>query len=227
MPSTDLSDLPPFRPPYRLAGSCFVAVGLWKSEHAPPAGFTSLSLFGEPLAVLIANHYTKPPPELPIEYHEVICASLVRRGLTVAAAPFDMVLDAAIPVTLGREHYGLPKRLDASLYLEDAAAGVAATASGLELQADRTSALFGVLAAPIRLGFGLAVRAITSSIDVVGDAYPPAQRARIALTPRGLGRALRMRRCLSQGRGLRTVWCQAWDFTSTSLGAPHLLSGES
>lgn len=172
------------------------------------------------MAVLIANHYTEPPSELPVRYHEVIAASLVRRGLTVSAAPFDMVLDAELPVTLGREHYGMPKRFDRELRLVQSGGGVSAHASDLELEAREHGALAGALTLPVRLAFSLAVRLVTGSIDVVGDAYPPAQRARIALVPRGLGRGHRMSACTARGTGLRTLWCQAWDFTSTVLGAP-------
>ncbi|MDB4946508.1 MAG: hypothetical protein JWP97_6042 [Labilithrix sp.] len=169
---------------------------------------------------MIANHYTEPPAELPIRYHEVVSASLVRRGLAVLAAPFDMVLDAELPVELGRQHYGMPKRLAPELRLVQSSGAVSAHAQDLDLEAREHGAIVSALAWPLRVAFGLGVRLVTGSLDVVGDAYPPAQRARIALVPRGAGRSHRLGACTAQGHGLRALWCQAWDFTTTVLGAP-------
>jgi hypothetical protein len=217
-------DVPPFRPPYVLAGSCLALVGLWDRDvHEAPSGFDHVRLFGRPAAVVIANHYTEPPAELPIRYHEVIAASLVRRGLEIAAAPFDMVLDAQVPVDLGRQHYALPKRLDPSFVVDETAGSFSATAHDLALGAQAHGALASVCALPIRIAFSLAVRAITASIDVLGVAYPPQERARIALRPRGIGRSMRVTACTSKGVALRTMWCQSWAWTSTWLGPPRPL----
>jgi len=229
-----LEDLPPFAPPYVLGGSCLVAVGLWSGEAAVPAGFRPVRLFGRPIAVVIANHYTEPPSELPIRYHEVISASLARRGTTVVAAPFDMVLDERVPVALGRLHYGMPKRFDATLLVENAvenagaqsATSFSATARDLEIHGRFLGPLASALALPIRLAFALAVRAITATIDVTGAAYPPARRARIALAPRGVGTGARIETCIAKGQTLHPLWCQSWDFTSTNLGAPHPIDPE-
>lgn len=224
-----LDDLPPFAPPYVLAGSCLVAVGLWNDAGGMPGvppGFEPVRLFGRPVAVVIANHYTEPPAELPIRYHEVIAASLARRGATIVASPFDMVLDERVPVALGRLHYGMPKRFDAALHVERNMARFTATAHDLELRARRHGPIASALALPARLGFALAVRAITASIDVTGVAYPPGRRARIALAPRGLGTGARIERGVVGGHRLQALWCQSWDVTSTNLGAPHPIDPE-
>ncbi len=221
---TELADLPPFAPPYLLAGTCRVHVGLWdRAAHDPPRGFRDVRFFGRPVAVVITNHYTEPPQELPIRYHEVIAASLVRRGLAVAAVPFDMVLDEPLPVDLGRLHYALPKRLDPTLAIEEGAATFRAVARDLALAGEAHGALTSLCALPIRAGFTLAVQAITASIDVLGVTYPPAQRARIALRPRGLGRSWRAKPSEAGGIPLRTLWCQSWGWTATDLGAPRPL----
>lgn len=226
--------LPPFEPPYVLAGSCLVVVGLWNDDGAlpkaqanegaqAPLGFRPIRLFGRTAAVLILNHYTEPPKELPIRYRELISASLFRRGLEIAAVPFDMVLDAQVPVDLGRQHYGLPKRLDTSFVVDETATGLAATAHDLELRARPHGAIASACALPIRVGFALAVRAITASIDVLGVAYPPTRRARIALRPRGIGRSFAVTACTSNGVALRGLWCQSWRWTATWLGPPRTL----
>ena len=221
---TDLADLPPFAPPYVLAGTCRVHVGLWdRDPHDPPRGFRAVRLLGRPVAVVISNHYTEPPAELPIRYHEVIAASLVRRGLAISAVPFDMVLDAPTPVDLGRLHYALPKRLDPTLAIEESAARFAATARDLALRGEAHAPLASLCALPIRIGFALAVRLVTASIDVLGVTYPPAQRARIALRPRGIGQSWRAQPSEAGGIPLRTLWCQSWSWTVTDLGAPHPL----
>ncbi len=221
---TDLADLPPFAPPYLLAGTCRVHVGLWeRAAHDPPRGFRDLRLFGRPVAVVITNHYTEPPPELPLRYREVIAASLVRRGLSIAAVPFDMVLDQQTPVDLGRLHYALPKRLDATFVVEESAARFSVAARGLALRGEAHGALASFCALPIRVGFALAVRLLTASIDVLGVTYPPAQRARITLRPRGVGQSWRAQPSEAGGIPLRTLWCQSWGWTATHLGAPRPL----
>src|SRR3954469_3704851 len=165
-----MTDLPPFDPPYVLAGSFLALVGLWDrgEAHPAPPGFRPLRLFGRTAAIVIANHYTEPPAELPIRYHEVIAASLVRRGLEIAAMPFDMVLDEQVPVDLGRQHYGLPKRLDAGLGIDDPPSAFTATAHDLEPRTEARGALANACALPLRLAFNMAVRAITASIDILG-----------------------------------------------------------
>ncbi|MDB4939459.1 MAG: hypothetical protein JWP87_6431 [Labilithrix sp.] len=221
---TDASELPPFRPPYVLAGSCLALVGVWDRDvHAPPDGFRPVRLFGRTAAVVIANHYTEPPAEMPLRYREVIAASLVRRGLEVAAVPFDMVLDQQLPVDLGRQHYALPKRLDTTFVVDESARAFNAHAHDLALEARTHGVVASVFAVPIRIAFALAVRAITASIDVLGDAGSPHERARIKLRPRGIGRSMRVTACTSRGVALRTVWCQSWSWTSTWLGPPSPL----
>ncbi|CAN5877455.1 hypothetical protein BH11MYX4_BH11MYX4_15340 [soil metagenome] len=221
---TELDDLPPFDPPYLLAGTCLAVVGLWdRAAHDPPLGFRPVRLFGRPAAVVIANHYTEPPAALPIRYREVIAASLVRRGLSFSAVPFDMVLDEALPVELGRLHYALPKRLDATLAVHQQPGTFAATASDLELRASSHGGIASACALPIRVAFALAVRAVTASIDVLGVTHPPSKRARIALRPRGIGQSWRVTAGRAGGIPLRTLWCQSWSWTATDLGAPHPL----
>ena len=219
----DEADLPPFAPPYVLSGSCLVAVGLWSGDTPVPSGFTAVCMLGRPVGIVIANHYTEPPQALPIRYREVIAASLARRGTTIVASPFDMVLDEQIPVDLGRLHYGMPKRRDATLRFETTPSTFAATANDLAVEARIHGPLANLLALPLRLAFALGVGAITAAIDVTGTAYPPARRARIALGPRGTGRSARVVRCTSNGRTLHALWCQSWEFTSTNLGAPSLI----
>jgi hypothetical protein len=221
---TELADLPPFAPPYVLAGTCRVHVGLWeRAAHDPPRGYRAVQLLGRPMAVVITNHYTEPPEALPIRYHEVIAAALVRRGLAFAAVPFDMVLDEQLPVDLGRLHYGLPKRLDATFAVEESARTFRAVARDLALAGEAHGPLASFCALPVRIGFALAVRLITASIDVLGVTYPPAQRARIALRPRGIGQSWRARPSEAGGIPLRTLWCQSWTWTATDLGAPRPL----
>jgi hypothetical protein len=220
-------ELPPFRPPYVLAGSCLALVGSWDRDvHEAPRGFRHVRFFGRTAAIVIANHYTEPPVEMPLKYREVIAASLVHRGLEVAAVPFDMVLDEQLPVDLGKEHYALPKRLDPSFVVDETGGDFSARARDLALGAQAHGAVASVLGVPIRLAFGLAVRAITSSIDVLGVASSPRERARIALRPRGLGRSMRVTACTSNGVALRTIWCQSWAWTSTWLGPPRLLDDD-
>ena len=222
----DETALPPFAPPYVLSGSCLVAVGLWSSDTPVPSGFAPIRVLGRPVAVMIASHYTEPPSALPIRYHEVIAATLARRGTTIVASPFDMVLDAAIPVDLGRLHYGMPKRLDPTLRFEATRSAWTATAQELVLDARFHGPLASALAVPVRFAFALGVRAITASIDVMGAAYPPARRARIALTPRGLGKSAQVLCGSSNDRRLSALWCQSWDFTRTNLGAPYPIDPE-
>lgn len=221
---TSATDLPPFRPPYVLAGSCLALVGVWDRDvHTLPDGFRPVRLFGRTVAIVIATHYTEPPVAMPIPYREVIAASLVRRGLEIAAAPFDMVLDEQVPVDLGRLHYALPKRLDASFVVDETAGDFTATARDLALRAHAHGRLAAVCALPMRVAFALAVRKITESIDVLGAACAPHQRARVALFPRGIGRSMHVTACTSNGVALRALWCQSWAWTSTWLGPPRAL----
>lgn len=220
---------PPFRPPYVLGGSLLAIVGLWDKGGAAretPSGFLPFRLFGRTVGIVIANHYSDPPAEMPVRYREVIAASLARRGTEIAAVPFDMVLDQQLPVDLGRRNYALPKRLDPSFVVEDTTAAFSATARDLELRAHAHGSLASVCALPIRIAFALAVRAITASIDVLGSTYPPARRARIGLRPRGIGHSLRVTVCTSNGVALRSLWCQSWAFSATHLGPPRPIDEE-
>jgi hypothetical protein len=227
--SGDGAELPPFRPPYELSGSAVVVVGTWDGEIPAtlPAGYRPVRLLGRPAGTVVACHYERPPKELPVRYHEVIAACIARRGLDAVSVPFDMTLDAELPVELGRTHYGLPKRFDAGLRLDIERARVSARAgSGLDVRAEAHGALASACAIPVRLAFSLGVRAITSALDVLGAARAPAIRARIALRPAGLGTSARVEVCRVGGATLRAAWCQAWSWTTTWLGPPRDAAAE-
>lgn len=186
-----------------------------------------MRLFGRQLGILIASDFERPPRELPIRYREVIAAIVVRRGLTLRSLPFDMLLDDPTPVELGRLHYGLPKRLDTSTVVEMDAAHLAASASDMAIRAQSHGVAASLFALPLRLSFGLGVRLLTRWIEVLGTADGPARRARIALTPSGLGTSFRDVSVAVGGRELQTTWCQSWRLVSTHLGAPHELDENS
>ncbi|OJY31401.1 MAG: hypothetical protein BGO98_15130 [Myxococcales bacterium 68-20] len=218
-----------FDPPYELAGRAFIAVGTWRTDApiGPPDGYTPMRLFGRQLGILIASDFERPPRELPIRYREVIAAIVVRRGLTLRSLPFDMLLDDPTPVELGRLHYGLPKRLDTSTVVDMDAAHLAASASDMAIRARCHGVAASLFALPLRLSFGLGVRLLTRWIEVLGTADGPARRARIALTPSGVGTSFRDVSIAVGGRELQSLWCQSWTLVSTHLGAPHELDEDS
>jgi hypothetical protein len=217
-----------FDPPYELAGSAFVAVGTWSAwgedvAHMAPPGFSPLRIFGRHVGILVGSDFEKPPEELPIQYREVVAAIVVRRGAELMALPFDMVLDQPTPVELGRLHYGMPKRLDASMLVEAGHDRWSAWGEDLRIEAVAHGALARLSLLPIRAAFALGVRLLTRHIEVLGAADGPSRHARIALTPRGLGASLRGISAVVRGNELRPLWCQSWRWSSTLLGAPREL----
>ena len=138
-----------------------------------------------------------------------------------------MLLDDPTPVELGRLHYGLPKRLDRSMVVEIDPAHLAARASDLEIRARAHGLAASIFALPLRLSFGLGVRLLTRWTEVLGTADGPARRARIALTPGGLGTSFHDVSIAVGGRELRSMWCQSWSVVSTLLGAPRELDEDS
>lgn len=214
-----------FAPPYELAGSAFVAVGTWTRAPALPlpAGFTPLRVFGRHVGVLVASDFEEPPAELPIPYREVVAAIAVRRGTELMSMPFDMVLDDPTPVELGRLHYGMPKRLDASMSVETGQRRW--TMRGGDVHIDAIAHGPGARASllPVRAAFALGVRLLTRRIEVLGASPGVSRQACVALTPRGLGASFRRVSAVVQGNELRAVWSQSWRWTSTLLGPPRAL----
>lgn len=175
---------------------------------------------GRLAVVVIATTYERVPDELPIRYREIIFAIVARRGAELVSVPFDMVLDARAPTELGVLHYGLPKRFDEDLCFDLGDEGLRVSAPSIALRADAVCAFTSVCSLPVRLLAALGVRLFTSRVDVLGAAHPPPRRARIALVPEGVGRVLRVREATFDGASMRAVWCQAWRWTTTNLGAP-------
>lgn len=215
----------PFAPPYVLAGAAFVVVGLWRDDVVTetPPGFSPLRLLNRPLGVIVGTSYEHPPRELPIRYREIIAAAVVRRGVSLMSLPFDMLLDDPTPVELGRLHYGLPKRLDPTLSVRIDERGVSVHGAETAIEAGTAGLGTRVLSLPLRLAFAAGVRLITKRLEVLGAADGPVRRARIALTPKGIGDGLRPVAATVGGRELQAMWCQSWGFTSTWLGPPHAL----
>lgn len=220
---TEVSDLPPFEPPYDLSGRCFVLAGAWAGDVPAPSaeGFRLVRFLGRPAAVVIACDYERPPPELGVRYREVIAATVARRGLDLVALPFDMALDHTLPVTLGHEHYGLPKRFDGSLAVTFEGGHLRARGDGLDLEAARLGGLGQVAGWPLRAFAAQVVHAVTANVDVLGAAPPPAKRARIVLRPDGAGEGYGPPRGTVGGARLVGAWAQAWRWTSTWLGPPR------
>ncbi len=219
-------DIGPFEPPYELGGSAFVAIGTWKRDvaQAAPAGFSPLRLFGRQLGILVGSNFERPPEELPIRYREIVAATVVRRGAEVLSLPFDMVLDEPTPVELGRLHYGMPKRLDGSMFVDAGARRWSAWGEDVKIEAVAHGALARLSLLPLRAVFALGVRLLTRHIEVLGTADGATRRARIALSPRGLGASFRGVTAVIGGNELRASWCQSWRWSSTSLGPPRAIA---
>ena len=215
-----------FDPPYELAGSAFVAVGTWTRDVAAhlPSGFMPVRLFGRPVGVVVGSDFAEPPKELPIRYREVIAAIVVRRGAEPMALPFDMILDAPTPVELGRRHYGMPKRLDASMLVESGDGRWSAWGDDVKIDAVAHGTFARLSLLPVRAAFSLGVRLLTRHIEVLGTAHGRSRSARIALTPRGVGASYRGASIVVRNNELRPAWCQAWRWSSTHLGPPHNLA---
>lgn len=216
--------LAPFAPPYVLGGRSSVMVGFVAKDGVAipplPRGFRPVGVGGRLVVVVVATKYERVPEELPIRYHEVIFAIAARRGCELASVPFDMVLDAREPTDLGVLHYGLPKRFDEALSFDLGPRGLRVSAPSVALRADAAGAFVSACLLPVRLLAALGVRLFTSRVDVLGAAHPPPRRARIALEPEGTGRVLRVREATFGGVSMAPVWCQAWRWTTTRLGAP-------
>ena len=221
----DSGGLPPFRPPYELAGRCLAIVGLWERPAPAAHGFAPIRVAGRPLGMVVVSDFEHPPEAMPIRYREVIAAQVARRGADVVVLPFDMILDEPLPVDLGREHYALPKRFDPTITVELEGARRTVRATEVDVEALAHGPLLRVCALPVRVVFSLAMRLVTSSVDVLGVASEPARRARIALRPQGIGDGLRVKRGIVGGAGIRSLWSQSWQFTSTWLGPPRALEG--
>ncbi|HVH46983.1 MAG TPA: hypothetical protein VM925_31785 [Labilithrix sp.] len=214
-----------FAPPYVLAGSAFIVVGLWGGDApiAVPGAFSPIRLLGRQVGIIVGSSFEHPPRELPIRYHEVIAAIVVRRGLSVLSLPFDMLLDEPTPVALGRLHYGLPKRLDPEMSFQMDASHIAANGVDTSITAHASGPAGNMLALPLRLAFTLGVRLLTRRIQVLGTADGAPRHARIALTPKGLGASFPKVSAVVGGRELKAMWCQSWSFSSTLLGPPRAL----
>jgi len=225
-PETTMTDDADFDPPYELAGSAFVAVGTWTREVAQdlPSGFVPLRVFGRHVGIVVGSDFEKPPEELPIRYREVIAAIIVRRGAQLMALPFDMILDDPAPVELGRRHYGMPKRLDASMLVESGDERWSAWGEEVKIDAVAHRAVARLSLLPVRAVFALGVRLLTRHIDVLGTADGPSRHARIALEPRGIGASYRGVSIVVRGNELRARWCQGWRWSSTHLGPPRELA---
>lgn len=224
-PNGHVIEIGEFAPPYELAGSAFVAVGTW--ARAPtlsvPPGFSPLRVFGRHVGVVVASDFERPPAELPIRYREVIAAIVVRRGAELMSMPFDMVLDNPMPVELGRLHYGMPKRLDATMSVETRRRRWTMRGGDVHIDAIAHGPAARASLLPVRAAFALGVRLLTRRIEVLGASSGASRHARIALTPRGLGASFRRVSAVVQGNELRAVWSQSWRWTSTLLGPPRAL----
>lgn len=220
---TEVSDLPPFDPPYDLSGRCFVLAGAWEGDvpARPPAGFRVVRLLGRPAALVVACDYERPPAALPLRYREVIAATVARRGLELVALPFDMVLDERLPVELGHLHYGLPKRFDPGLVVRFDAEGLRARAGGLALEAPPRGRVSQVLGTPLRALATKVVHAATASLDVVGTSTDTPRRSRIVLSPEGPGTGYGAPTGSVGDAKLVGLWAQAWRWTLTWLGPPR------
>jgi hypothetical protein len=172
--------------------------------------------------VLIIYHYTKPPAELPLRYHEVIAARLVRDGAWLAAQPFDMVLDQELPVKLGQEHYGLPKRYDPTLRVRDHDRDSFCRGQSCSVSWQQRGALLQLLTLPLRFSFATGVWLFTHLVDVLGTG-PLAKRARIALRPHALGDLVQVREAEVGPAQFHAVWAGYFTGMTTRLGRPREL----
>ena len=212
-----------FDPPYTLGGSAFLALGYWRQDApvTPPPGFAPVKLLGRQLGIVVGSSFDEPPAELPIRYREVIAAIVVRHGASLRSMPFDMLLDEAAPVTLGRMHYGLPKRLDPSMFVSIDEARLHASGADMAIAGHAHGRAARALTLPLRMMMTVGVRLLTRRIEVLGTADGPARKAKIALTPRGAGRSFGDVSITFGSTDLESLWCQSWSFTSTWLGPPR------
>ena len=211
-----MEDLPPFRPPYLLGGSVLAIVGFWQCAIEARRG----------LGALLLSHYQEPPPELPVRYHEVIGARVRWARGSIVAEPFAMVLDAELPVELGKLHYGLPKRFETGLQVRTTADG-GRCESGAALQLDWAAypAWRQTLGLPLRLGGELALRLFTRTVDIRGIG-PPVTCARIALRPQTRPRWVSISQVRLDGCSLRPLVGLFFRHVTTELGAPHACAME-
>lgn len=215
----------PFDPPYTLGGSMAVVLGTWDADPPLPDpaalhGYRPVRLFGRPLAVVVASDFQRPPPELPIRYHEVIAAVLLRRGWRLASLPVWMWLDDPVPVELGHRHYSMPKQLDPRLRMQLSADALRIDGAP-SLRGRARARVLRWLLLPLSLLFGLGLWAFTHLTPVIGLADTPPRQARVAVTPGGVGRPLSLSRALLGGIGLRALWCQRYAMCETRLGPPE------
>lgn len=220
----------PFEPPYALGGAMVVIVGTWAAPPALPvperlAGYRPVRVFGALLGIIVGSDFQQPPEALPIRYHEVIASVLVRRGLRFASLPFDMRLDAPVPVELGHRHYSMPKQLDPDLEVHVTPDAVRIRGS-VDVDARVHATLLRLLLLPLSLCVTLGVWAVTHLTDVIGAADQPTRAARVALTPAGLGRSYALRLSTFAGLPLRPLWCQGYAHCTTVLGRPRPLHTE-
>jgi hypothetical protein len=215
--------LGPFEPPYAFGGSALLVFGRVRgveSTRAAPEGFSPLTGAGGQLGIIILSDYLEPPAELPLRYRELIMARLVRRRLTFAAQALDMVLDAELPVELGRRHYDLPKRYDAGLCVEDEGAAGSCTGADAALGWRERHALVQLLLLPFRLLVALLLVLFTTCSCVFGAGARP-RRARIVLLPRALGRVVRVAPARLGGLVFSPLFALRFARIATRLGTPR------
>lgn len=220
------ADIDDFRPPYTLGAFGCALVGTWEGAPEPPVsvrGFTSVRWLGRPVGAALILHYDRPPSTRPVPYSEIIFANVVRRGLTLAAVPFDLVLDDAFFVEAGLRHYHLPKRLDTSLRIDverdarDRPRSMTATGSGLAFAAN----LEPIVVPGVEPVVAALMRASTKRVPVFGAAREPALKASIRVDPdAGPAYAIRGAALAARGTRLDTLAAFYWPSLAVTVGAP-------
>jgi hypothetical protein len=201
-----------FHPPYHLGAFGCALVGVWNGGH---------------LGAAFVLRYDRPSNDHPVAYSEIILANVARRGAELVAVPFDLVLDNQFFVDAGREHYHLPKRLDASLRIdvERDAAGAPSriTASGNDIAFD---AALGSVSLPFAKGIVSALlRGFTNHVPVIGTAAQPHLRALIGVSPDPTtAYRARSARLAVGGRTLRPLGAVFWKTLEVTVGVPRAVT---
>ena len=226
-----MSPTPPplddFHPPYRLGAFGCAILGVWRD---PPAETGTDSVAGyEPIAwgrgylgVAFVLRYDRPPPDYPQPYNEVILSYAVKRGLHLAARPFDLVLDDEFYVAAGLQHYHLPKRLDPTLRVERDERRITCTGADVAFEAT----LGSVVVPGARGVVSMLMRGFTGHVPILGATSPPVLRTiiRVSPDPATTHRA-EAPRFSAGGRHLTPIAAFFWRSLAITVGVPAPLTG--
>ena len=216
-----------FHPPYHLGAFGCALVGSWDGAPALASedlgGFEPVRWFGRRLGAAFVLRYDRPPADYPVAYSEIILAYVVRRGVALAAMPFDLVLDNPFYVDAGRQHYHLPKRLDPTLQIDVArdAAGVPRRITASATDVTFEAALGSVIVPGEKCLVSALLRGFTNHVPIIGTASQPLYRTIIGVSPDSATTyGARDARLAAGGRTLRPLGALFWRTLAITVGVP-------